>query len=283
MRMVTSLVVGVAGVAMTTTAHAQLVSGFEMPNFTGSPGGTSFVGVEGWYQPVATGIEQSVYTYAGNGLGLAQNPVGGNQFIGGRSQGGSLFPRAQKNFGFGGGEHTIAYDMAGTFNGTGDSALNLSSVSLTSEFGAAGSFKSFIALNNFVDLTNPAAGIKAEFNVFDAAGTALNNQSPGAAWENLDTNHWYRQFIDFDFSTNQITSVTILDLTTGQSTTANPDGWYMTGGAMSTLDLPDGFRFFIGGADGNSMGWDNVYLIPAPASLLAFAGLAGIAGVRRRR
>lgn len=283
MRIVTRLAVGSVGLAVAGAAHAQVISGFELPNFMGSAAGTSFVGVEGWYQPVATGIEQSVYTYAGNGLGLVQNPVGGNQFIGGRSQGGTMFPRAQKNFDFGGGPHTIAYDMAANFNGTGASAINLSSVSLTSEFGAAGSFKTFIALNNFVDLANPAAGFKAEFNVFNAAGVATNNLSPGPAWQNLNTNHWYRQFIDFNFTTNQITSVTILDLTNGQSTTVNPDGWYMTGGASSTLDLPDSFRFFIGGADGNSMGWDNIYLIPAPASLMAFAGLAGVAGLRRRR
>lgn len=283
MRMVTSLFVGAVGVALATTAQAQLISGFEQPNFMGSAGGTSFVGVEGWYQPVATGIEQSVYTYSGNGLGLVQNPVGGNQFIGGRSLGGASFPRAQKNFEFGNGEYTIAYDMAGTYNGTASSAINLSSFSLTSEFGAAGTFKTFIALNNFVDLANPAAGIKAEFNVFNAAGVATNNLSPGTAWQNLKTNHWYRQFITADFGTNQITSVTILDLTTGLSSTANPDGWFMTGGSGSMLDLPDSFRFFIGGADGNSMGWDNIYIVPAPASLLAFAGMAGLAGVRRRR
>ncbi len=283
MRVLTGLFAGAAVVAMATAAQAQLISGFERPNFMGSAGGTSFVGVEGWYQPVATGIEQGVYTYSGNALGLVQNPVGGNQFIGGSSQGGTLFPRAQKNFGFGSGAHTIAYDMAGTFNGVGSSALNLSSVSLTSQFGAAGSFKTFIALNNFVDLANPAAGIKAEFNVFDASGMATNNLSPGPAWQNLNTNHWYRQFIDFDFASNRITAVTILDLTTGLSTTANPDGWFLTGGAGSTLDLPDSFRFFIGGASGNSAGLDNIFVIPAPASLLAFAGLAGVAGVRRRR
>jgi hypothetical protein len=281
--MVTRIAIGSIGIAVGGVAHAQLVSGFELPNFTGSAGGTSFVGVEGWYQPVATGIEESVYTYAGNTLGLVQNPVGGNQFIGGSSQGGTLFARAQKNFDFGSGVHTMAYDMAGNFNGTAPSAINLSSVSLTSEFGAAGSFKSFIALNNFVDLANPAAGFKAEFNVFDSTGAATNNLSPGAAWQNLDTNHWYRQFIDFDFGSNRILSVTILDLTTGMSSTANPDGWYMTGGAASALDLPDSFRFFIGGAAGNTMGWDNINVVPAPASLLAFAGMAGLAGARRRR
>ena len=283
MRMVTSVLVGAVGVGLATTAHAQLISGFEQPNFVGSAAGTSFVGVEGWYQPVATGIEQSVYTYSGNDLGLAQNPVGGNQFIGGSSNGSPLFARAQKNFDFGNGTYTMAYDMAGTFNGTAPSAINLSSFSMTSESGAAGSFKSFIALNNFVDTANPAAGIKAEFNVFDAAGVATNNLSPGPAWQNLKTNHWYRQYITVDFASNQVLQVTILDLTTGMSSTANPDGWYMTGGSASTLDLPDSFRFFIGGASGNTMGWDNIYVVPAPASLLAFAGMAGLAGVRRRR
>lgn len=283
MRMVTSVVVGSVGLAVAGAAHAQLISGFEQPNFTGSASGTSFVGVEGWYQPVPTGIEHGVYTYSGNSLGLAQNPVGGNQFIGGRSSGTPMFARAQKGFDFGGGSYTIAYDMAANFDGAGDSALNLSSFSLQSDGAAAGSFKSFIALNNFVDLSDPSAGFEAEFNVFDSTGAATNNLSPGAAWENLDTNHWYRQLIDIDFTSNQILSVTILDLTTGMSSTANPDGWFMTGGAGSTLDLPDDFRFFVGGSDGNIMGWDNIYVVPAPASLLAFAGLAGVAGVRRRR
>lgn len=264
-------------------ANAQLISGFEQPDFVGSASGSSFVGVDGWYQPVATGIEHGLYTYSGNTLGLSQNPVGGNQFIGGRSSGTPQFARAQRGFDFGGGSYTIAYDMAANFDGAGDSALNLSSFSLQSDGAAAGSFKSFIALNNFVDLTNPSAGFKAEFNVFDAAGVATNNLSPGAAWENLDTNHWYRQIIDIDFTSNRILSVTILDLTTGMSSTANPDGWFMTGGASSALALPDDFRFFVGGSDGNIMGWDNIYVVPAPASLLAFAGAAGFAGMRRRR
>lgn len=284
MRVHTRIAIAAMGLSVAGVANAQLISGFEQPDFVGSAGGSSFVGVEGWYQPVSSGIEHGVYTYSGNTLGLAQNPVGGNQFIGGRSDVSPMFARAQKGFDFGGGSYTIAYDMAANFDGSGDSTLNLSSFSLQSDGAAAGSFKSFIALNNFVDLTNPSAGFKAEFNVFDSAGTATNNLSPGAAWENLNTNHWYRQIIDIDFASNQVLSVTILDLTSGMSSTANPDGWFMTGGAGSTLALPDDFRFFVGGADGgNIMGWDNIYVVPAPASLLAFAGVAGLAGVRRRR
>lgn len=272
------------GLSAAAVAHAQLISGFEQPDFFGSAGGSSFVGVDGWYQPVATGIEHGLYTYSGNTLGISQNPVGGNQFIAGRSGGTPLFARAQRGFDFGsGGSFTIAYDMAANFDGAGDSALNLSSFSLQSDGAAAGSFKSFIALNNFVDLTDPSAGFKAEFNVFDSTGVATNNLSPGAAWENLDTNRWYRQIIDIDFATNRVLSVTIVDLTSGMSSTASPDGWFMTGGAGSMLALPEDFRFFVGGSDGNIMGWDNILVVPAPASLLAFAGVAGFAGVRRRR
>lgn len=282
MRIVTSIAIASMGVAVGGVAQAQLISGFEQPNFTGSASGTSFAGIEGWYQPVSGGIEHGVYTYSGNNLGLVQNPVGGNQFIGGRSAGSPMFARAQKDFDFGGGTYTMAYDMAANFNGSGSSALNLSSFSLQSS-ATPGTYKSFIALNNFVDLANPAAGFKAEFNVFDSTGAATNNLSPGAAWQNLDTNHWYRQFITADFASNRVLSITILDLTTGMSTTATPDGWFMTGGASSSLALPTGFRFFVGGSDGNIMGWDNIYVVPAPASLLAFAGMAGLAGMRRRR
>ena len=283
MRVMTCLVAGVAGAGLATTAHAQLVSGFELPQFTASASGESFVGVEGWYQPVVGGGEHQAYTYADNDLGLVQNPVGGNQFIGGRSGGSPAFARAQKNFDFSNGAFTIAYDMAANYDGVGDATINLSSFSLQSDGAAADSFKSFIALNNFTDPTNPSAGFKAEFNVFDSTGAATNNLSPGAAWESLDTNSWYRQFITVDFATNQVLAVTILDLNTGSSSTANPDGWFMTGGAASTLDLPTGLRFFVGGNEGNIMGWDNLYVVPAPASLMAFAGLAGLAGMRRRR
>jgi hypothetical protein len=265
-------------------AQAQVYTGFELPQFNASPAGVALGGQNGWYQPVASGLEHNVHTYAGNAAGFVQNPVGGNQFIAGVSGGGSLFPRAQYNNAFGGGTWTVAYDMAGQWLGAvgTSSSPNLGSFSLQHDTVPAGQFKQFIALNNFVDLANPAAGIKVEFNVFDAAGAAVNNASPGAAWTGLAVNNWYRQFITFNLDSNQITNITLLNLHTGSSSNVAPLDWYMTGGAQSALALPNGVRFFVGGAQGNTMGWDNLYMVPAPGTLaLLGAGLAF--GARRRR
>lgn len=278
MRILASLV---CAAAACSSVHAQYYTGFEAPQYNASAAGVVASGQQGWYQPVAGGIDQNIYTYTGNALGLVQNPVGGNQFIGGRSGGGTLAARAQINTDFGPSAWTIAYDFAGNWLGVGSSAINLGSFSLQHDTVPAGSFRQFIAIKNFVDLANPAAGMKLEFNVFDAAGLALNNQLPGPAWGNMQSNHWYRQYISFDLSTNRILSLTLLDLHTGLSSTVTPD-WYMTGGAASTLALPNGVRFFVSGAEGNALGWDNLSVVPAPGTLgLLAAGL--VVGLRRRR
>jgi len=286
----------VAGLALAVTAHAQYSTGFEQPTFIGSALGTALspagsavppglpnLGQGGWYNPNATGIAQNVYTYTGNALGLAPNPTGGDQFIGMTSGGGSLFPRGQiSHASFSADVWTVAYDFAANWRGTGASAPNLSSFSIAHDTIAAGSFRQFIALNNFMDLNNPALGWKAEYNIFSAAGAALNNQSPGAAWTNLINTHWYRQSTTFSLATNQILSVEIADLSVGGSTSANPVGWFMTGGSASTLALPNAVRFFEGGAAGNTMGWDNLNIVPAPGTL-ALLGLGGLVTARRRR
>jgi hypothetical protein len=276
-----SAVVMVAVAGLCSAAHAQFYTGFELPQFTGTAAGLPVGGQNGWYQPVAGGLEHNVHTYAGNAAGFVQNPVGDAHFIAGVSGGGSLFPRAQVNNNFGGGTWTIAFDMAGQWLGTGSSSANLGSFSLQHDTVPAGQFKQFIALNNFVDLANPAAGIKAEYNVFNAAGAAVNNASPGPAWQNLSINTWYRQFITFDLGSNQITNLTLLDLHTGLSTAVQPADWYLTGGASSALAMPNSVRFFVGGAEGNAMGWDNLYMVPAPGSL-ALLGGALVMGCRRR-
>jgi len=295
MSVITKSVFIIAGLALVTAAQAQYSTGFEQPTYSGSAAGTALspagstvppgppnFGQGNWYNPNPAGIAHNVYTYAGNALGLVSNPTGRDQFIGMTSAAGSVFPRAQQNVTFSGNLWTISYDFAATWLGTGPSSANLSSFSLANDTVAAGAFRQFIALNNFTDLTNPALGWKAEYNVFTAAGAALNNQSPGAAWTNLLNNNWYRQSTTFNLSTNEITSLTMENLTGGGSTSVTPTGWFMTGGSGSTLALPASVRFFVGGAAGNTMGWDNLNIIPAPGTV-ALLGLGGLLATRRRR
>ncbi len=272
-----------ACLAASVAAGQSYFTGFEPPTYSGSgPGVPLTVGINNpaggqdqWYLPA--GIACNVHTYAGNTPGFVPNPTGGEQFIAGISAGGANLARAQRNFAFAAGQWTIAWDMAALFVGTTPTAINLSSVSLQHDTVPAGQFRQFISLHNFLDVGNPGLGWKVEFNVFNAAGAAMNNLP---VWTDLRTNHWYRQSVTFDLTTNLIVSITLEDLHTGVIGFTQPEGWYLTGGAASTLALPNAYRFFTGGAAGNAMGWDNVSVVPGPASML---GLCGLAALRRRR
>lgn len=252
-------------------------TGFEDPPYIGSAAGTVLTAQDGWTLP--SGADQNVYTYAGNALGLPQNLTGGLQFMGQAVATASVFRRGQHLQPFSLAQYSIGYDLAAAWSGTGTAAINLSSFSLQDSVTS----RSFIALNNFITPATPTDGWKAEYNVYDAAGVATNNQSAGAAWANLALNHWYRQSVVIDFATNAFVSVSITDLTTNTTTTANP-AWFLQGGAASTLPVPTGLRCFEGGSIGDTMGWDNISisLIPAPSAAgLLMLGLG--AGSRRRR
>lgn len=265
-----------AAAGLVAAANADFGSNFEAPLYTGSAAGSAATGQDGWTLPA--GIDSNIYTYAGNALGLVTNPTGGEQFIGGRSEGGTSFPRAQRAHDFTTDNRwVLAYDFAANWDGTPPSAINLSSFSLQDSVAA----RSFIALNNWIDNNDPTLGWKAEYNVFDSAGNALNNMSPGAAWANLTMNHWYRQTTIVNFDTNMVEEVRLLDLTSGVLHVAHPRDWFMLGGANPTQPMPIGVRFFEGGNAGNIMGWDNLRIIPGPGAL-ALVG-AGLVLSRRRR
>jgi len=271
----------VAGCVAASAAQAQYFS-FELPQYNGSPAGTNLVGQNGWTaSPVAGSLPFNVHTYAGNTSGFVQNPVGGNQYAGGVS--GTAGPaRGQVGVAFGAGTYTLSYDTNGVFTGTAPAALNLGSFSLNHNTLAAGAFQGFINLFNFTTPATPATGWKSEFNVVDANNVALNNQSPGAFWQNLVYNQWYRSYVTVDFNTHLITNVGIVNLHTGLGANASPTGWYLNGGAASALPLPDAIRIFAGGNAGNHTGWDNINVIPSP-SVMALMGLGGLLAARRRR
>ena len=77
------LVAAGAAMVMASAASAQFETEFEAPTYPGSADGTVLTGQDGWYLP--SGIDQHVYTYTDNVLGLPANPNGGDQFIGGTS------------------------------------------------------------------------------------------------------------------------------------------------------------------------------------------------------
>jgi hypothetical protein len=266
-------------------ANAFLITGFESPTYTGSAAGTMLNGQDGWYNPVAGSVEPNVFTYAGNAPGFAVNPNGGAQFASGTAatvNGVGTNSRGQHDVDFSVSDQwTLAYDFAAIYTGQPPSAQNLGSFSTQNPATAA---VQYIALNTWVDVNDPSAGWNAQYNVFDAAGAALNNQSAGTAWDGLSVNHWYRQSTKLNFVTNLITEVSITDLTTNTTTTINPNGWYLTGGASPTLPRPTAVRIFSGfGADGNTMGWDNLNVVPEPATMLVLGAGAAFLARRRRK
>lgn len=265
--------------ALCSAARADYGTGYEAPVYSGSAAGVVQTGQDGWYNPVAGSNDYSVYTYTGNPYGIPANPQGGDQFSGARSSGGSAFGRSQRDVSFAaGGLWKATYDFCGAFNGALPTADNLGSFSLQPSATAA----YWQTLYTWVDATT-ARNFDAKYILFDAAGVQQTAAVPGPAWANLSLNHWYRQTTLWDFTTNQVVEMSITDLLTGITTTTNPVGAYMAGGAAGTLPQATAIRTFTGGNDGNITAWDNVSVeaVPAPASALALLG--GLALARRRR
>lgn len=268
--------------------EAQVTTGFEPPAYAGSATGTLLTGQNGWYVPIAGSPDANVFTYAGNSLGLPANPTGATQFVGGVS-GGTVFSRAQLDIPFTNSQWTFSTDVAHRYNGTLPTAQNLGSFSVAHPTLVAPNFRQLIGLHTWVDL-NTATNWNMGYLVFDAAGVAIGAanvpQSPGAEWNNLLVDNWYRESWDVDFSTNQVMALRITNLTTGITTTANPVGWFLAGGAAGTANpLPTAVRYFAGGAVGNVAGWDNLSVqpIPEPTSIaLVAVGLLGTIAARRR-
>jgi hypothetical protein len=241
-------------------AGSALVTGFEAPAYNGSAAGVAVTGQQGWYVPnVAGSVDQFVFTYDGNALGIPANPFGEAQFLGAQTLNLGDFPRAQLDFDWTRASiWAVAYDITHGFNGTLPAFNNLSSFSLQDSTVA----RYFIALNTW---SNPdtADHWDANYAVFTSDGTMVDlpGLSPGPAWRNLAVNHWYRQTVFFCFDTNDILTVVITDLETGNSSAVNPEGWYLAGGAVSRPPLPTALRFFVGGgdaSDGNVGAWDNL-------------------------
>jgi len=248
-------------------ANAQYQSDFEA--LDASPEGVILTGQDGYYIPPGTvSTDYLAFTYAGNVLGLPQNPYGGLQFVGGVNAGEGVYARAQRDmtYGDGTGVWTVTYDFAGTWLGTGASSQYLGSFSTQLYPGEA----TYIHLMSWVDELNPTS-FNAWYYAYDEYGATmpLPGLSPGPEWDSLPLNHWYRSTTTFDLDINRIIEVGIEDLETGASASYEPSDWYLEGGAAGGSPPPSGLRFFTGGYDpiGNALGWDNINIVPEPASL----------------
>ena len=244
-------------------AVAQTQTGFEPPDYQGSPDGIVITGQQDWYLPDVPGsTDQYVFTYDSNSLGLPTNTSGELQFLGAQVASSDL-ARAQHDFPWGAADvWTASYDFAVSFNGIAPASNNIGSVSLQDSTVA----RYFIALNVWVPDFEGTQWIAGYF-VFDASGGGPNGVVAGPEWQNLAVNHWYNQSTTFDFVSNQITSVSITDLETGNTATFAPSDWYLAGGAGGGgLPLPTAVRFFVGGNDpGNIQGFDNAIANPGGA------------------
>ena len=277
----------VAGLALAASAHAQF--SFEAPTYAGSAAGTPLTtgfgggGQDGWYNPVAGSTDGSVFTYADNAWGFATNPTGGAQFAAVRNTGATGFGRAQRAFAFGNTQYTMAFDISmDRFGGVLPAVNNIGSVSLQNSATA----RFYQTLYTWDDV-NTGNAFDGNYVFFNAAGVQQANTLPGPEWDALRLNTWYRQSTTWDFTTNQITSVSIDNLHDAAPATVvdvSGLGWYLAGGSAPTQPLPTDVRFFAGGGANNVhvVGFDNFSIVPAPG-VLALLGLGGLAAARRRR
>ncbi|MBL1216536.1 MAG: hypothetical protein D8M59_03480 [Planctomycetes bacterium] len=276
---------GVLGSALFASGVAlgQYETDFE--GIVATPDGTLLTGQDGYYLP--SGVDFFAYTYAGNVLGVPNNPEGSAQFVAGVGPGdGTNYARAQRDMTWGTGIWEVTYDTCGMYLGSGTTNNNVGSFSVQPYPGS----QSYIHLLSWVDINNPV-NWNAFYLAYNADGSAHTQpgKSPGTEWEGLETFHWYRFGTVLDFDTNKIAYVWVTDLNTGVSGGYAPLDWYLEGGEVGGTPTPTGFRFFGGGGTNSNNGtaWDNYGAVsadflctlegdcPGPATLHVYGATPG--------
>src|SRR5260370_12730624 len=122
--------VAVGALLLAAPGFAQVSTGFEPPDYNGSPDGTSIAGQQGRYTPPVTGTEDgSVFTYDGNALSFTPDPGGETQFCGGTAATFGDFVRDQKNFDFAAADVlTASWNLPDNFLGTCPALTNIRTV-----------------------------------------------------------------------------------------------------------------------------------------------------------
>ena len=247
-------------------ANAQWSSGFESPTYTASAAGDDLNGQDGFYNPdPAASVTALTYTYVGNLLGMPPNPGGGDQFVGATGPDGTpaMYVRSQRDISYGSasGLWRVSFDVAATYVGVLPATDNIGSFSTQPLDTVTPANAGILMLARWSDPAT-ATHWNADYIYWPASGSYLYGTVPDAGFQNLPVNHWYRWTTIWDFDTNLIVEVQLTDLTTGDTSTAQPVGWYLSGGSAG-LPPPTGFRFFAGSSiAGNTMAFDNLVIEP---------------------
>ncbi len=285
-----SLVV-LAGLAMTSVAHAQYATDFESPTY--APG--IVTGQDGWFlPPVANTADGLVQAYAGNPTGFAAHPTGGGaQFMLTKWEnraGVAANSRAQHNHDFTTADvWTVTYDFAIIREGVNPAVNNAGSFSLqdsvTTQF--------FQTLFMYPDLV-----LGATFNIQYSAhplvgGGNVFQNPPGTAFQGLAFNTWYRNTTTVDFAAHRIVEISIDNLSDANpAVVADVSGlpWFLFGGASGfTNPRPTAFRCFGSGSLRalpagdfiSPLAWDNLSIavaVPACAPDLTTGAIPGQPG-----
>jgi hypothetical protein len=258
-------IAGWAALLVSAPALAQYATDFEDVNASG--GGTVLTGQAGYYLPTGPpgDVDFFAFTYAGNTLGVPQNPCGDGHFISGTGPGGTTFARAQHDlsWAFGTNTATVSFDVLTLYEGApGAATQNIGSGS-----GQPGTGARFIALARWpAVIPSEPTTWNADYVYFDSAGVQITGEVPDPAFQGLATGKWYRRETDVNMHGNLIKEVRIIDLETGATASHRPSGWFLVGGAAGA-PLPTAFRWFAGGSGaGNRMAFDNLHIDIVPAT-----------------
>jgi hypothetical protein len=256
--------------------------GFEPPSYTAGSPCSSLTGQGGWYKPPSVvSADASVCTYAALAqAGFAVDPSGGTQLAILHAGDDSQYPRGQYNLDFRqAAVWTLSYDLMAinlSPDASSKGSFNIGSFGLIQPAGS-----SFTAFDSW-DSAAANSTWTTMYHAYNSSGTPFD-AAPGAAWQGLLQDHWYRETTVVDVGSLSILSVAITDLSSGSTTTVTPAGWYL----MPNAPPPGGIRLF-GSGSTNVFGVDNIQLEsvpvpePGPSLLLLGSGLVGLAGAARR-
>lgn len=234
----------VACLVPSLAAQIGYTTGFEGPTFTASAAGTGCAGQDGFYIPAVAGsIDASIYTYAGNALGIPANPSGGANFYAGRALTSSP-ARSQRLISLPTNCRVlIEFDVLCTYAGVAAAPPN--NIGSFSFQPSASAFYVNLLARWPTGVTNPPATWNADF--VDGAGAQV--AVPDPAFQNLATNVWHRWGCVADLATREYVSFRITDGTTGVTTVYTPAPGTLPLPLAATGTFPTDFRLFTGGAD----------------------------------